>query len=81
MAKALFATGIASMRDLFPLIPPDRLFSRAEVLQRPSPVPRAFGLYAWYFQEVPMFVPTDGCSRKSMLFMHCFVKRRPKLQT
>ncbi len=49
------------MRDIFPLTPPERLFTRAEVLQRASPVPRAFGLYAWYFREVPAIVPTRGC--------------------
>ena len=49
------------MHNIFPLIPPERLFTRAEVLQRSSPVPRAFGLYAWYFREVPAIVPTRGC--------------------
>jgi hypothetical protein len=29
------------------------LWSRAEVLKRPSPVPKACGIYAWYFDELP----------------------------
>ena len=51
------------MRALFPITPPDRLFSRAEVLQRPSQVPVANGLYAWYFREAPSIIPTDGCPK------------------
>jgi hypothetical protein len=49
------------VRALFPITPPARLFSRSEVLQRPSPVPAANGLYAWYFREVPSIIPTEGC--------------------
>jgi len=45
----------------FTVVPPARLYSRAEVLSRPSPVPAASGLYAWYFREIPPHVPTDGC--------------------
>lgn len=47
--------------ELFPVIAPTRLFSRAEVLRRPSPIPASNGLYAWYFREVPPAVPTQGC--------------------
>ena len=32
------------------LLRPKRLWSRHEVLSRPSPVPRSPGVYAWYFQ-------------------------------
>src|SRR5262245_36680927 len=46
---------------LFPIIPPARLYSRAEVLCRPSPVPAENGLYAWYLRDIPPYVPTDGC--------------------
>ena len=41
---------------------PDRLWSRSEVLSKPSPVPREPGLYAWFFKEVPHEVPTEGCT-------------------
>ena len=35
------------------LVQPARLWSRAEVLARPSPVPRRPGVYGWYFRELP----------------------------
>ena len=37
------------------------LYSRKEVLSNPSPVPKAHGLYAWFFREVPDGVPVEGC--------------------
>ena len=43
------------------LLSPQRLYSREEVLARPSPVPQAPGVYAWYFRNIPSFVPLDGC--------------------
>lgn len=43
------------------LLRPDRLFSRAEVLSRPCPVPARRGVYAWFFASIPDGVPTDGC--------------------
>jgi hypothetical protein len=49
------------VRALFPITAPNRLFSRAEVLQRPSPAPATNGLYAWYFREIPSIIPTEGC--------------------
>src|SRR5260370_8609121 len=39
---------------------PDRLWSRSECLARPSPVPRAPGLYGWYFREL-LGVDATGC--------------------
>ena len=44
-----------------PLLNPERLFSRAEVLSRPCPIPAKRGVYAWYFSSIPDGVPTDGC--------------------
>jgi hypothetical protein len=41
---------------------PNRLWSRQEVLSRPSPVPKAPGVYAWYFRNMPSLVPTTGCA-------------------
>lgn len=46
-----------------PLLSPDRLFNRAEILSSPSPVPKSPGVYAWYFDEIPGDVPTQGCHR------------------
>lgn len=43
------------------LLAPARLFTRTDVLARPSAVPAAAGVYAWYFDEVPDQVPVDGC--------------------
>jgi hypothetical protein len=45
------------------LLQPNKIFSRSEVLERPNPVPRQAGVYAWYFKEVPPRVPTSGCVR------------------
>jgi hypothetical protein len=42
------------------LLHPDHL-QGPSVLDRPSPVPRLAGVYAWYFAEVPPGVPTEGC--------------------
>ena len=43
------------------LLAPPRVWSRAEVLASPSPVPRSAGVYAWYFREAPEGVPLLGC--------------------
>lgn len=43
------------------LLCPANLFSRDEVLSKPSPVPKAPGVYAWYFHAIPPRVPTSGC--------------------
>jgi hypothetical protein len=45
------------------LMHPKHLWGRAEILANPSPVPREPGVYAWYFDEIPDGVPTDGCHR------------------
>jgi len=56
------------MSDQFKaLIQPLTLNRRVEVLTSPSPVPTSSGLYAWYFNEVPPSVPTDGCVVKDGL--------------
>ncbi len=45
------------------LLEPPGLWSRAEVLASPSPVPREPGAYAWYFRDIPPGVPTADCHR------------------
>lgn len=45
------------------LTEPPRLWSRAEVLTRPCPVPKSPGVYAWYFRAPPAGVPLEGCIR------------------
>ena len=42
------------------ILSPARLWSRAEVLASPSPVPRLAGVYGWFFKPIPR-VPSDGC--------------------
>ena len=39
----------------------ERLWSRQEVLNTPSIVPREPGAYAWYFRQIPPRVPVDNC--------------------
>ena len=40
------------------LVRPDRVWSRAEVLGRPSPVPAVAATYAWYFNQLPATIDT-----------------------
>lgn len=49
------------LEDLSAVLTPEQLFSRDQVLTRPSPVPAEPGVYAWYFDEIPPGVPIDGC--------------------
>ena len=51
------------------LTDPPRLWSRAEVLTRPCPVPKSPGVYAWYFRPPPAGVPLDGCARQGNLVL------------
>jgi hypothetical protein len=44
------------------LLNPGRLWRRDEVVgSRPSPVPRAAGVYAWYFARLPGAIDVRGC--------------------
>ena len=40
---------------------PDRVWSRAEVLGRPSPAPAVAGTYAWYFKQLPAAIDATSC--------------------
>jgi hypothetical protein len=44
-----------------PLLFPSRLWTRQEVLSRPTPVPKAPGVYAWYFRNTPFVIPCSDC--------------------
>lgn len=46
-----------------PLLAPTRLYTRTEVLSRPSPAPASQGVYAWYFDVAPPGVPLDHAHR------------------
>jgi hypothetical protein len=45
---------------IHPLLGPARLYTRAEVLARPCPVPAQPGVYAWYFDRAPGSTPLEG---------------------
>ncbi len=60
---------------------PTRLWSRAEVLSRPSPVPNEPGVYGWYFRSLPGDVPTDECitfADATLLYVGISPKAPPK---
>lgn len=40
---------------------PEKIYSRVEVMGKPSSVPPVNGVYFWWFKEIPPGVPTDGC--------------------
>jgi hypothetical protein len=44
-------------------VAPADLFSRADVLARPSPVPAQPGVYGWWFRRWPSLVAADRCCR------------------
>ena len=50
-------------RSMDELITPERLYSRQEILSKPSPIPEISGVYGWFFKDVPPFVLTEGCIR------------------
>lgn len=49
------------------LTQPACVWSRAEVLSRPCPVPRAKGVYAWFFRDYPSIIPAQDCVRYNEL--------------
>ena len=46
---------------------PNILFSRSDVLAKPCPVPAQWGVYAWYFRNIPGRLSTEGCITKDRL--------------
>ena len=46
---------------------PRRVYSRQEVLARPSPVPAAGGVYGWWFRRLPPLVDARDCHRHGEL--------------
>ena len=62
------------------LLDPEYLWSRPEVLAKPSPVPHEPGIYAWYFKEIPDLVPINGCRQHNgctLLYIGISPKRPP----
>ena len=48
---------------------PARVFSRDEVLSRPSVVPAASGVYGWWFRAVPALIDTTECRKHDGLVL------------
>jgi hypothetical protein len=42
------------------LLKPPKLWTRADVLERPCPVPASAGAYAWFFDWCPQGIPPEG---------------------
>lgn len=40
---------------------PQKVWSRKEVLSKPSPIPMKNGIYAWFFKSTPPLVPVKDC--------------------
>lgn len=62
------------------LLDPLKLWSRAEVLTRPCPVPAEPGVYAWWIREVPPGLETAGCLTQddlTLLYVGISPKRPP----
>ena len=56
------------------------IFTRAEVLERPCPVPRSAGLYCWWFQCLPIDLDLSGCiarGGRTLLYTGISPKRPP----
>ena len=64
------------------LITPERLYSRQEILSKPSPIPEISGVYGWFFKDVPPFVLTEGCIRhQNMTLLYIGISPDKKKQT
>jgi hypothetical protein len=60
------------------LLQPQRLYSRAEVLTRPSAIPKTAGAYAWYFRDIPDGVPIEGCVRhRNLTLLYTGIAPKP----
>jgi len=55
MSKPSVAAFVAALKN------PPRLWSREELLDNPSRIPAAGGIYAWFFRKVPKDVPLQHC--------------------
>src|SRR5215467_2701817 len=47
--------------EIVMFVNPERLYSRDDVLARPSPVPVQEGVYGWWFRKLPPLVVADRC--------------------
>jgi len=59
---------------------PDHQYARSEVLDKPSPVPAADGVYGWWFRSLPAQIDISGCQRHqglTLLYVGISPKRPP----
>jgi hypothetical protein len=66
--------------ELAGFLSPARVFSRDEVLSRPSPVPAASGVYGWWFRDLPALIDTSGCRMRdglALLYVGISPRRSP----
>ena len=55
-----------------------RLYSCAEVLSNPCPVPAEPGVYAWFFQNPPSIIPIDDClERDGLTLLYVGISPKP----
>ena len=63
------------------ILTPDKLWTRAEVLSKPCPVPQEGGVYGWYFNAVPpgiLAVNHHTVGKASLLYVGISPKAPPK---
>ena len=63
------------------ILTPDKLWTRAEVLRKPCPVPQEGGVYGWYFDAVPPGIESAKyCTvgKTSLLYIGISPKAPPK---
>jgi hypothetical protein len=67
--------------EIVTFVDPGRVYSREDVLARPSPVPGQDGVYGWWFRQVPSLVVADGCRQHQalrLLYVGISPKRPPE---
>jgi hypothetical protein len=63
------------------ILTPDKLWTRAEVLSKPCPVPQEGGVYGWYFDAVPPGILAANhhtVGKASLLYVGIAPKAPPK---
>jgi hypothetical protein len=75
--RLLACLRVSQAMDLSPITAPMRLWSRAEILSIPCPVPAEPGAYGWYFRKVPGQIDTSGCiMHNGMILMYVGIAPR-----
>ena len=66
--------------EIATLLTPSRLWTRAEVLARPCPVPATAGIYTWFFDSLAKGIPTEGTRalRRTRPALHRDFAKTPK---